>query len=245
MSTTLTSSRTILRHRLGRDVRDEAFVVAIAFALSLVITGIVAIFADVLISGWDIATQLTRWYAGGLGVYLTAVYLPMYIVHGHTRRAFLGQLPVAVIAATLVLAGLVTVGYLVEHLVYRVAGWEQGLTQDHLFGATTEVLPVFGEFGLLLLAYLVGGTLAGAAFYRHRVLGFALVPVLLVVAGLNEATSGSVEIPFVVERAASIGVSLDPATFASAAIVSVTSAALMGVGTWLIARDLPVRPPST
>jgi hypothetical protein len=72
-----------------------------------------------------------------------------------------------------------------------------------------------------------------------------LVPVLLVVAGMSEATSGSIEIPFVLSWAAAVGLSLDPATFGSAALVSVTSAVLMGAGTWLIARDLPVRSPST
>lgn len=245
MSPTLASTRVILRHRVEKDVRDAASVVVAAFVITVVVTLVVSAFVDVSISGWDMATQLTRWYAGGAGVYLTAVYLPLYIAHGHTRRAFLTQLPGSIVAMVVTLGALVAVGYLVEHVVYRAAGWEQGLTQDHLFNSTTEVGLVFAEFSLLLLVYLVGGALAGAAFYRHAALGTVLIPVLLAAAGVSEAVTGSVQIPFVVEWAARFGLTLDPATLTSAALVSTVSVVLLGLATWAIAKDVPVRSPST
>lgn len=230
---------TIAHHRLRRDTAEAALLAGIAFALAMGIVLLVSIFAPIEVSGWDMATQLTRWYGGGLGVYLTAVYLPLYIAHGYTRRAFLQQLPVLIGSVSVLMAGLVTLGYGLEHLVYRLGGWDQGLTSDLLFSSATEFALIAVSFGLVVLVYLVGGALAGAAFYRNGALGAALVPLLLLVAAANEvAMRSDVPLPTMVVR---LGLPGEGGSVGLASGVGVGSVALMAVALWSVARDLPIR----
>jgi hypothetical protein len=239
VSRTRVASMTILRHRLRREIVDTPVIFAIVFVLAIAITLVVSMFTPVRISAWDLATQFVRWYGGGLGVYVTAVYLPIYITHGYTRRAFLRQLPIFVGAAAALAAALVALGYAAERLIYRVAGWDQQLTNDHLFSSPTDLGSVALSFGLVILVYLVGGALAGAAFYRNVLLGFGLIPLLAAVAATNEMVHRGIPVPaflptWVVEP---IGAS----PFASAFVQSVGVVAVMGVLLWWLVRDLPIR----
>ncbi len=234
-----TAPLTILRHRLRREVVDTPMIFGVVFALTMAITLLVSMFTPVSISAWDLATQFVRWYAAGLGVYVTAVYLPIYITHGYTRRAFLQQLPIFVAAATALAAVLVALGYAVEHVVYRVAGWDQQLTSDHLFTVPTEFGLVALSFGLVILVYVVGGALAGAAFYRNFLVGFALIPPLFGAAALTEVFRGGVPVPGSFPSWV-IG-SIESAPVVATGVLAAGLVVVMGVLLWWLVRDLPIR----
>ncbi len=110
---------------------------------------VVASFRPIDVSGWEIASQPPRWFVAAMGVYLTAVYLPLYIAHGFTRRESARQLAVAAAGTVVLLAALMTLGYAIERVVYRRAGWPQVLLQSHLFDHPNDDPLILLEFLLL------------------------------------------------------------------------------------------------
>jgi hypothetical protein len=231
----------LARHRLADDTMAVALLWAGFFVFVTLVTLVVSAFRPIEISGWEVASQLPRWFVGGIGVYLTAVYLPLYIAHGYTRREFLAQAPLATAATVGVAALLMTVGYGLERVVYGLADWPQTLQQSHLFAAPDQYGLILLEFLVLFSVWAAAGALCGAGFYRGPAPGLAVTPVALAMVGLAEAVLNPGFFELVTAIAAGLG--MQPTT------VSTTTAVGIGVGavvtgsavTWALVRDLPVR----
>ncbi|MGH3392096.1 MAG: hypothetical protein ACRDOO_24750, partial [Actinomadura sp.] len=99
------------------------------FVVVTAITVGIAVFGTLSQSVWEQATQLPRWYALFVGVALVREYLPLYIAHGQTRRQFAAQAAVTVALLAPFLSVLLVVGYLLEKVLYGLAGWPQTLDQ--------------------------------------------------------------------------------------------------------------------
>jgi hypothetical protein len=233
----------LLRHRLRIDGGGVVPIGGGFLVLVLAITAVVSLFGEVTTSGWEIGTQVIRWFVGAIGVYLSAVYLPMYVTHGRTRREVLAQHgPFAAIYVVLV-AILVTVGFALERLVYRLAGWAQAVGNDHLFTAPDQYLLIFAEHAIVLLVWISAGALLGAAFYRGTALGLLLVPVGLAAVGATELVAGPANIgPLPPPLVEAVGYLPRGAGLLGATATSLVWTALLGVGTWLLLRDVPIRP---
>jgi hypothetical protein len=115
------------------------------FLVVTVIAVGVAVFGTLTRSAWEMATQLPRWYALFVGAALVREYLPLYIAHGQTRRQFGAHAAVTVTLFAPFLSALLVIGYLLERVVYGLAGWPQALNRPHLFTAPTQVPLVFAE----------------------------------------------------------------------------------------------------
>lgn len=239
------SDRWVLaRHRL----RDDAAVVAVlwtgflVFALTVVF--LVAAVRTIEVSGWEIMSQLPQWFAGGMGVYATAVYLPLYVTHGYTRREVFRQLLPVHAAMAVLLSALMALGFAIERVVYGLAGWPQALGQEHLYRRADDYGWMFGEFLVVFSVWMVAGALGGAAFYRRPLGGVLVVPVLAVMIGVAEGLTNPGFLPGV-SGALGLG-GVGDATTALAAFT--VCAVCVGAGlmlTWLLARDLPLRPQNT
>lgn len=241
-STTQASDRWVLaRHRL----RDDALGVVLlwagfaVFVFTMVFT--IAIFRPIEVSGWETGSQLPRWFAGGVGIYLTAVYLPLYIAHGFTRRESARQLTVATAGTLLVMSTLMTLGYAIERAVYAVAGWPQALTQSHLYDTASSYPLVFLEFLLLFTVWTAAGAFAGAAIYRNPANGLFAIPVGIVMIGLAEAVLNPGFFEVVTAFAGWLG--LDPGGVSVTASIVITLGCLAVAlpATWWSVRDLPLR----
>lgn len=240
-------SWTILRHRLRGDVVGLPVIWAL-FALAVaVVIALVAIFlVDIEISGWEQASQITRWYVGATGVYFTAVYLPLYVTHGITRQEFAAQLPLLVGAFAGTYALLMAAGFGIEAVVYGWLDWPHELVRGHLFETPTQSPIVFLEFLLVGAVWTVGGTIMGAAFYRNGFIGTLLIPVALAMVGLAEAVTGPGYL-------GPIGGVVDALSWLAGLSGSIIRAILVcaalvagGLGiTWTLIRDLPVRTPTS
>jgi hypothetical protein len=162
------------------------------FAVVLVITTLFAIFDEVTHSGWELGTQLPRWFAFGIGIWLTGVYLRVHIAHGETRRGFMRRASVWVIAFAVLLAALTTLGFLLEWIIYRAAGWPQALTRNHLFDTATQVGPILLGYGLGYLVWTVVGALIAAAYRRFSTPGLvAAIPLALLLVGSIEVVTAT------------------------------------------------------
>lgn len=239
----------LLRQRLASELPGAVLVFGVLLAGTFLLVGAVSVLRSdsIRVSGWEQAAQLARWYAGGVGVYATAVHLPLYLAHGFTRREFAAQLPVLLGAFAVAFGALMTLGYGIEALAYESFGWTQDLTNDHLYATATEYPLIFLESTLVGGSWVVAGSVLGGAFYRNALLGFALIPVALTLVGLVELTAGPGHIgPFAASGSLPLlGASLGGA---SAGTVTILGAAAFVAGsavTWGVVRDLPMRSRST
>lgn len=239
---TATSNWTIARHRMGEDITGTLVLwVPFALVVGAVIFGI-AYFGTVGTSIWEKASQVPRWYAGAVGIHMTALYLPAYIAHGVTRREFARQAPVALLAFCAALAALMTLGFAIESFVYRIAGWPQTLSSPHLFDSVSQYPMVFAEFWLAFTVWAVGGLLLGAAFYRDNGLGFLMIPVAVAALFLIEGSLGTDStfnaLPPVLTF---LDLAPEAVSLPRAAGVAAGWSVVGGGLTWLIVRTLPVR----
>jgi hypothetical protein len=230
----------------GHRFRDDAWAVVLlwtgflVFVLAMVMI-VAALRGPIQISGWETASQLPRWFAGGIGVYLTAVYLPLYVAHGYTRREIARQTLLATCGTVLVLAMLMTLGYGIERLVYAAAGWPQTLNQSHLYASADAYPLVFLEFLLLFAVWIAAGGLVGAAIYRKPPLGLLFVPLGLILVGLAETVLSPGFFELLSAFFGFLGVDLEGVSIVAAIIVSVGCVAVALPLTWLLVRDMPLR----
>lgn len=183
----------ILRQRLTKELQGLPVVWGVILLGTAVLIAVVTMFPSSRIdtSGWEQAAQVARWWAGGLGVYITAFQLPLYVAHGYTRREFATGMPVVIVAFALVFGLLWALGYLIEAGVYGIFDWPQALTGTHLYESPTDFILTFVEFTLVAATWTVGGAMLGAAFYRNAALGLVLIPVALLLVSLVEVGAGA------------------------------------------------------
>lgn len=209
-------------------------------ALFVAVTIAIAIFGSLHTSVWEQASQLFRWFALFIGVYLTGTYLRLAVAHGRTRREFMAQASAFLAVYSALVAALMTLGFLVETAIYRLGGWPQTLARDHLFDSPDQLGRIFVAYWLVLAVWTVVGAMIAAAFHRNGplgVLGMA-VGVLLIMptelaVGFNSVPVGSALVELARAPAPAI-VALCPASFAVGLAL-----------TWAIVRDMPIRPRST
>ncbi|MEU4832797.1 hypothetical protein [Streptosporangium sp. NPDC023615] len=205
--------------------------------VALLTTG-VALFGTLRISGWEVAAQIPRWLALFVGVSLIKEFLPLYIAHGQTRREFGAQAAVTVALYAPGFSALMTLGYLLESLLYNLLDRPQTLMNTHLFSSPTQVPLIFTEYLVQGLAWMSAGVFMAAAFYRWQAGGIVSLPlgVALVVLG-ESAIGGNLRLPFF---SSALDFGLAP---------SVPTALLAGLGclvlglamTWPLIRNVPLR----
>ena len=234
-----------LMERLGAELVGAPLVAGILILGTALLVGAVATFGsgDINASGWESAAQVARWYAGGVGVYATAVFLPLFVTHGYTRREYTAQVPFFLVAFALAFSLSMTIGYVLEGLIYDWLGWEQGLTNQHIYGTPDEYGLVLLEFVTVGAVWSGVGAALGGAFYRRPALGMVLVPVGIVMIALVELAAGPgyagpltavTGLPVLSDifgtPTASVAVAVSVASFLAAL-------ALM----WVIVKDVPIR----
>lgn len=231
----------LAKHRLRDDTAGALLLWAGLVVFVLILVFAISAFRTIEVSGWETASQLPRWFAGAIGVYLTAVYLPLYVAHGFTRREIARQLPVAAIGTVVIMAVCMTLGYGIERVVYTVAGWPQALGQEHLYTTASDYSLIFLEFLLLFTVWASAGALAGAAVYRNPAYGFVAIPVAVVLVGLAEAAVSPGFFTLVTVVTGLLGFLPDTTSITTAVVVTGGCVAIALPATWVVIRDLPLR----
>jgi hypothetical protein len=128
-------------------------------------------------SFWNEAISgIVPWYAAGIGVYLMVVTFPQYILYGDTRKRFAQRIALFSVPFCAALALLILAALWVERLVYRVAGWNHAISNDHLYGSATDVPAIVLEFFVILLPWFAFGALLGATYIGRQELFFIALP---------------------------------------------------------------------
>jgi hypothetical protein len=211
-----------------------AFIVAVTFAVDR--------WGDVETSAWAQASQPIRWGVLFLGVWVVQNYLAAYIAHGVTRRSFAQRTAVFSLSLAALVAALSTLGFVVEGWIYDRRGWDQAISDGHLFADADHLPTIFGTYFLVFLLWCAVGVLNAVAFYRHDGgWGLVTVPVSALVVTVSEASLDGTYPGFVVEVA---GFLEDIATPVAVALSAAGIAVVAGL-TWALLRDIPVRPRSS
>lgn len=241
------SDHVVLRHRLDNDGAGAVLLAGGFFLAVTIITAVAAWFADgASISGWEAGTQLIRWFVGAIGVYLTSVYLPLYVAHGFTRREVAVDGGLFALAYAAIVAVLITIGFALERVVYGLAGWQQTLERTHLFDAPDQYGLILAEHLVLLAVWVAAGALLGVAFYRGGGVPLVALPVAILAVTTIEAVTGPAAFgpvpPPVFERLTFLPTEAGPAVAAATAVVAT---AVLAAGTWWLVRDVPIRSQNT
>lgn len=230
----------VARHLQRTQLRDIVWLWLMFVAATILVGAVLHSLVDVGDSIWSTASIAGYWFALGMGVYLTAVYLPVYVAHGRTRReVYRGSARFAVVFAA-VLGMLLTAGYAIEAGLYRVAGVASQLPDPHPLGSPGLAMTTLAEQAVGILVYLAVGALGGAGFYRMWLIGMATIPVGLGLLFVYSWASETDKLGPLPDWAAG-----DPPAVALALLVGVVVTLVAAALTWAIVRDVPLRPRSS
>lgn len=209
------------------------------FLVVEVITAGFALFRPIDGSLWEPMTRLPRWLAFGAGFQLIGGYLRIHVAHGQTRRGFMRQASVYLIAFAALLATLTMLGYLMELAVYRIAGWPQSFTRNYLFDSASQVAPILFTYGLVYLVWTVAGALIAAAFRRLHWYGLVVVTpfCLATIVGIELAVGARYFGPLTI---GDIGIQF-PSSVPLALLLGIGGFAVSLAATWALVRHMPFR----
>jgi hypothetical protein len=205
-----------------------AAVLALTFALALRV--------DLDRSVWDPAVSVARWFALGYGVYFVNRLLPVYVAHGRTRREFAASMAVFLVAASAMVAALLTLGLALEGVLYRAMDWPRQVDAERLYDAAGPYPLVLVSYWALLLAWAAIGLLLAAGFYRSNGSELVAIALALAMVAVTGYAIGFDGLPF-------LGAVVDLARVPLAGTLALFLAGLLpgAAVTWALVRDIPIR----
>ncbi len=149
-------------------------------------------------SFWNEAISgIAPWYAVGIGVYLMVVTFPQYVLYGDTRKRFVQRIALFSVPFCAALSVLALAALWVERLVYRIAGWNHAIAEDHLYDSATDIPAFLLEFFVVLLPWFAFGALLGATYVGRQELFFIALPAAIagvaivnILLGLDDGPGG-------------------------------------------------------
>jgi len=190
---------------------------------------------------WEWASLLVRFYALAIVLHVVKTHFPLHLAHGGTRRQFLGQLTLFVVAHGAVLAGLTTLGFWLESMVSNLAGWSTPTSSYAYFDSGTDVVAVASTFMVLFVVWGAATALGAVSRYRHRDAGGlgVVAGVLMVMAVESSFGDGFLFLGFIGRF-----VTLDQWSIGVSVAIGVALALLATFVTWLVGRNLNVKNPA-
>ncbi len=192
---------------------------------------------------WEQARQLAQWFLLFMGVHIGSELLPQHITHGKTRRAFFIESGITVSILSAVIAILMTLGWVIERMLFSVLDVEQTIRNTSMFDSPRDYSMIFTESFIILAVWTLGGLYIAASWYRNADTGLIAIAPALLVGMIVDLGMGS--------RLGPIGGIarhfFDPEqpplllTLGVAAI----GIALLGWLAWYVIREIPIRNVST
>jgi hypothetical protein len=188
---------------------------------------------------WDVGVLVVRYALLAGGIVVARSYVPVFVVHGITRRdSYTGGVPVALGLAVLVALG-ATLVFWFESIGYEAAGWPHDMAGRDAY----RIYDALDQYGLVLVellavsvAHIVSGLLIGSAMERWGDAGGLFIPVAVLPAAITEMVLGAGIVGMWLVDLTGIE---SPAPGVAVAISAVVVAAGVA-GIRLLTRDAPV-----
>lgn len=185
----------------------------------------------------DAAAGITPPYALGVGIYLTAVTFPRYVLYGETRKRFAQRVALFSVPFAFALTLLAYAGFLAEEVLYQVAGWNHTAEGRHLFDSARDVTRFVFEFFFQILPWFAFGALFGAMYRSSQRLLIAAIPLGLIAVVLVNMLLGLDDGPSWLARSV-----LTPA--ANTLVAAIVSLAATVAALWAVravTRSMPIQ----
>jgi hypothetical protein len=185
-------------------------------------------------------TTPSKYFLMAMGIHAAAVYVPLYIGHGVTRRHFALGAATFFGATSVVFAGAILAGYLIELIMYGASGQFGGVNGSNPVDSVGGAFTVFARWVLIYAAFVCTGWLIGASFYRYGVwIGILLIPVGAVPGFVTDFAvgTGTYQSGDRLRDVVDLGAADLPVGFAIGAILLVIGL----VGAFMLVRDVPIR----
>lgn len=159
--------------------------VAVVYAI---VVACVSIWGEVDTSLWvSVAAGWQRWPVGVCGFLMISTFSRMFVFNGVTRRR-LGEAATVSFVLLSALSGVyVTLGFLIERVVYDANGWPQMNDEREMTYGAIGYATVLLTYTVVAAAYFVGGWLLGTAFHRDcDAVGLAAVPLAIIPVVVSE-----------------------------------------------------------
>jgi hypothetical protein len=224
----------VTRWLIGMQIPALGVLWALAAAVTVGVSVLVAWRAGSTFSTWQIVLMVGRWWAVAVGANTAWVYLPLFLVHGHTRRSCARQLAVFVLCFAAAFTVLGAAGFAVEVAVFQLASIDTATLHADLALFDAGLGAALARLLFAVLVWTVAGAVGALGVYRRDLRGTAglLVAILAVIGGEVVARTGMFD---VLDDLSSFSV----LTFA---VAGVTLVGLVGVVGWALLRDLGLRP---
>ena len=175
---TTTASRATTTHRpwlrtasaFGSDLAYYGLVwVGVGVVLLTITLVLNGVWGEIDGSAWDGAASIFQYAMLGGGIMAVAGYMPMYLTHGITRRDITSGALIALVGLAAAGALATTAGYLVESVVFDLAGWPHVLAGEHemhIYDRPDQYGLIFVELFLLYATHAIAGMLVVAGLFR-------------------------------------------------------------------------------
>jgi hypothetical protein len=147
-----------------------------------VVATVIILIGDADMSVWQwFGTSPAKYFLMVLGIITAAVYLPVYVGHGITRRQFASGCAAFFGLASVAFGGVVLAGYLLELIMHAATGQFGPSSGSYPVASVGDGLWIFARYTVIHAAFVCTGWLLGATFYRFGPwIGIVLIPACVV-----------------------------------------------------------------
>lgn len=184
-----------MESRLGQRIKispvasDQAWLLAIlavvSFVFAMVVVFIVSRFREIEISAWEVVGTIVPWYVAVVSGWIAYRMAPLMVAHGKTRAFAFREWVTAGATITVMGAIAMTLGYLLEHWIYDIAGFPGGVSTENIFASANEVHLVLLQYLLYFAVWFSLGGFAGVSLYKSDDAGWISIPVAIAIAAIT------------------------------------------------------------
>lgn len=172
--------------RVPPMVSDQSWLLAMlagaAFIVAMVIVFVTNFFRDIEISAWEVVGSIAPWYVAVMAGWITFTLAPMYVAHGKTRQFVFREWLTTGAFMTVIGAVLMTLGYLLEHMIYNIANFAGRTSPENFFDSATDVPMMMLQYLLHFAVWFVLGGFVGISLYKSDDVGWISIPIAIALA---------------------------------------------------------------
>lgn len=233
--------------RQGRGIHpmfeDQSWFVALsgggAFIGMMITTFAFSRFTEVSMSGWDVVVSIFPWLVASMSGWMIYNVIPLSVAHGETRLFGFKVWLATLAGITLIGAAIITAGYPLERLWYRIMDYPGEPETGMMFADPDRLYTVFGQYILVFAIWGLVGGMIGAGLYRDSRYGWLLtIPAAIMLPAAGVFGDDRIGFLGILRRLIS---DFNYTSDLLNAVIAVLIGGLAAFITWWVVRTMPLR----